>query len=255
MKYSSHICTPNENRGNCGAIVDRGQMSKSVDGGFTLIELLVVVAIIIALLAILMPAMNKALGVAEMAQCGSNERQIGIASIDYASSSFGRLPMGLDGPMSDLKTWDVFLLDHGLTPDLMLCPTQINQTRHYWANGNIHPTSSIQWSRNSSQTGVIAGWWSASLGEIPQPGTTIMFTEVRQRDAAFAIGGESAPGEGWGSLLWAYGDLFILQYSHMDYENVLFSDGHVQQMTEGDLLDGYGFGSSYTDFAYFLRVK
>jgi len=51
--------------------------------GFTLIELLVVVTIIVALLAILLPSMSRAVKMATVAQCGSNLRQAGGALLGY----------------------------------------------------------------------------------------------------------------------------------------------------------------------------
>ena len=66
-------------------------MKRTPANAFTLIELLVVVAIIVALLAILMPAMNKAIATAETAACASNLRQLGLAEIQYTSDHFGVL--------------------------------------------------------------------------------------------------------------------------------------------------------------------
>ena len=60
--------------------------------GFTLIELLVVVAIIVALLAILLPSMNRAISLAVRTQCTSQTKQIVTATLTYASDSFGLLP-------------------------------------------------------------------------------------------------------------------------------------------------------------------
>lgn len=57
--------------------------------GFTLIELLVVVAIIVALIAILLPSLNKAIEVAQRAQCASNQHQISIASLNYTAENNG----------------------------------------------------------------------------------------------------------------------------------------------------------------------
>src|SRR5512138_1083752 len=57
-------------------------MSKSKKG-FTLIELLVVIAIIAILAAILFPVFAKAREKARQATCTSNEKQLGLAVMQY----------------------------------------------------------------------------------------------------------------------------------------------------------------------------
>ncbi len=55
--------------------------------GFTLVELLVVVAIISLLLALLLPALNKAKHAAKRVTCHSNQRQVFIGSQTYVADS------------------------------------------------------------------------------------------------------------------------------------------------------------------------
>src|SRR5262245_37193541 len=52
---------------------------------FTLIELLVVIAIIALLISILLPAISEARKTSRLAVCGSNMRQLGIASQSYTA--------------------------------------------------------------------------------------------------------------------------------------------------------------------------
>ncbi|MHB1155851.1 MAG: prepilin-type N-terminal cleavage/methylation domain-containing protein [Phycisphaerales bacterium] len=69
--------------------------------GFTLVELLMVVAIIALLIAILLPALNKARDAAKTLQCASNEKQIGMAVNMYGDDHNGCLV-----PWARTPQWD-----------------------------------------------------------------------------------------------------------------------------------------------------
>jgi prepilin-type N-terminal cleavage/methylation domain-containing protein/prepilin-type processing-associated H-X9-DG protein len=89
--------------------------------GFTLVELLVVIGIIAVLIAVIMPALQKARRSAVMLQCAGNMRQIGAAISAYAQENRGVLPFaamkvtppggGTHASMWCL-TWDDLIAEH-----------------------------------------------------------------------------------------------------------------------------------------------
>jgi prepilin-type N-terminal cleavage/methylation domain-containing protein/prepilin-type processing-associated H-X9-DG protein len=87
-------------------------------GAFTLVELLVVIGIIALLIAILLPALNRARRAASTVSCASNMRQLSLAVLMYADTNGGRLPWNYYDSGNGLQVWHgiIHLITSGVLP-------------------------------------------------------------------------------------------------------------------------------------------
>lgn len=120
-------------------------MRNKTRNGFTLVELLVVIAIIGILVALLLPAVQKARASARRMQCSSRMRQVGIGLHGFANTHNGRLPEVRGHGFPDEESWIFTLAPYLEDVDQMrICPDDVagperlaNKETSYALNGYL----------------------------------------------------------------------------------------------------------------------
>ncbi|MBI1368513.1 MAG: prepilin-type N-terminal cleavage/methylation domain-containing protein [Planctomycetes bacterium] len=153
---------------------------------FTLIELMVVVAIILVLVAILLPTLENAKEVAALTVCAANQRQLVMSNQMYASDNHGLYPPfrmaitlnwkgevdGSDGPgitrLDQSLLWPYFR-----SAGVLMCPifkalTNDDAIRAYSMNWNIGSTPPMT---DNDNEGI------GSLTKVRRPAELCMFSE------------------------------------------------------------------------------
>ena len=220
---------------------------RSRPGGFTLIELLVVVAIIAILAAILFPAFSAARERARQTTCTSNQKQIGLAFIQYTQDNDTLLPMAWNFALpsgTQLTSWDRELSTYlgfpiapptqiqGPAPVILGCPDDTVVRGSYQSVRSYAMPDPLTAGVDSGVTGVGVGTWSGStqtgvyatpvmLTKITSPSTTLLLVEWPDPNDLFA----RATGT---TVASPTGQASTLAPTHNGGWEYLFADGHVK---------------------------
>ena len=240
-----------------------------ISSGFTLIELLVVIAIIAILAAILFPVFAQAREKARQTSCLSNQKQLGLAILQYSQDADGTFPAGNHAPNEWANGWPLTTAPYIKNLGVFRCPSDSTDAMKpgeewrgygisYSSNGVIREATPPEtgWVM-SGVIGPAGETWVNQLirtdADVTLPSQTIMLAEKHNDDAikagsagtgniyarAFIFTGVGwwdgeAPGEipdaTRATAKYPNGPSGAVSTKHQEMANFLFCDGHVKAM-------------------------
>lgn len=212
--------------------------------GFTLIELLVVIAIIAILASILFPTFAKAREKARQTSCLSNQKQIGLAIMQYTQDFDEVLPERLNGS----GNWKAALDSYVKSKAVYKCPSNPRNDVPDFEDAGFTASYSVNrgavLSDGSSNGPFVDAPQTVGLAELSSPASIIGVVDTTIRYSDFRVDFPSDDAKNTTDPADPSGNLFA---GHTGFTNFLFMDGHVKAMRPLATLDQSDGGSNTTN--------
>lgn len=190
---------------------------RTVRKGFTLVELLIVIAVISLLAAILFPVFNRARENARRSSCLSNQKQIGLAFLQYVQDYDERIP---NRALGNINLQDSDMLQPYLKSlQVFACPSQTTVT----------DSSGVDIAQRPNGVNAVSYAYSFKLADTATPNHLAAIPEISRTTLICDIRGSvdrSAPLNYLNST--GGNRRFEPAMRHLDGAGMTFLDGHVK---------------------------